>query len=326
MRTRVTELLGVDKPIMQGGMQWIGEAELAAAVSEAGGIGLITALTQPTPEALYAEIRRCHELTDRPFGVNLTTLPSIDPPPYDEYRDAAIAAGIALVESSGSNPADSTPRYQAAGVKVFHKATSVKHALKAASCGVDAVIVDGFECAGHPGEDDVPLPVLLQAVTDRVEVPVLAAGGITDGRGLASALALGADGVVMGTRFMATREARIHPRVKQAILDNDEHATNLIFRELRNTARVAKNAVSDRVVAVLGDGGTFADVRDLVAGHRGRVVYESGDLDAGIWWAGLSQALIHDVPTCAELLDRMIAQAGSIVADRLNPMLFATAG
>ncbi|HEY4377647.1 MAG TPA: nitronate monooxygenase family protein [Acidimicrobiales bacterium] len=323
MRTRFTDLFGVEKPIMQGGMQWIGHAGLAAAVSEAGGIGLITALTQPTPEDLYAEVMRCHELTDKPFGINLTTLPSIDPPPYDEYRDAAIAAGIDLVETSGSNPAEFTAHYQAAGVKVVHKATSVAHALKAARSGVDAVVVDGFECAGHPGEGDVPLLVLLPLVVDRLGVPVLAAGGIADGRGLAAALALGADGVVMGTRFMATEEARIHPRVKEAIVSNDEHATNLIFRELRNTARVAKNAVSDEVVAILRAGGTFEDVRELVAGRRGRLVYETGDLDAGIWWAGLAQSLVHEVLSCAELLDRMATEAEAVVTGRLRPMVGA---
>jgi nitronate monooxygenase len=314
MRTRITDLLGVEKPIMQGGMQWIGMAELAAAVSEAGGVGLVTALTQPTPGALDEEIRRCRGLTGRPFGVNLTTLPSIDPPPYDAYRDVIISSGVDLVETSGSNPAEWTPRFQAAGVKVFHKVTSVRHALKAAACGVDALIVDGFECAGHPGEDDIPLFTLLQAIIPRVTVPVLAAGGIADGHGLAAALAVGADGVVMGTRFMATAEARIHPNVKRAIVGNDEHATNLIFRELRNTARVAKNAISDEVVAVLSDGGTFDDIRDQVAGRRGRTVYETGDLDAGIWWAGLAQALIHDIPTCARLLDRMIGEAESDIA------------
>lgn len=314
MRTRITDLLGVEKPIMQGGMQWIGTADLAAAVSEADGIGLLTALTQATPDALDVEIRRCRGLTGRPFGVNLTTLPSIDPPPYDAYREVIMSSGVDVVETSGSNPAEWTPRFQAAGVRVFHKVTSVRHALKAAACGVDALIVDGFECAGHPGEDDVPLFTLLQAVIPRVSVPVLAAGGIADGHGLAAALAVGADGVVMGTRFMATVEAPIHPNVKRAVLGNDEHATNLIFRELRNTARVAKNAVSDEVVAALRAGATFADIRDRVAGHRGRTVYESGDLDAGIWWAGLAQTLIHDVPTCAELLDRMITEAESDIA------------
>ena len=321
LRTRFTELFGVEKPIMQGGMQWIGYADLAAAVSNAGGIGIITALTQPTPQDLFDEVERCHELTDKPFGINLTTLPSITRPPYEEYRDAAVAAGIAVVETSGSNPADFTDYYHSVDVKVIHKATSVKHAVKAAAAGVDAVVVDGFECAGHPGEDDIPGLVLIPAVADRIGVPLLAAGGIADGRGLAAALALGADGVLMGTRFMATHEARIHPRVKQALVHNDEHQTTLIFRQLRNTARVARNAVSDQVVQVLDAGGTFDDVRELVAGRRGKQVYESGDLEAGIWWAGLAQALVHDVPRCAELLERMVDEASAIIARRLHGMV-----
>ncbi|SCL20144.1 2-nitropropane dioxygenase precursor [Micromonospora pallida] len=320
MKTRITELLHIEKPIMQGGMQWIGYAELAAAVSNAGGLGLITALTQPTPQDLYNEIRRCHDLTDKPFGINLTTLPTINPPPYDEYRDAAIQAGITVVETSGSNPALFTSHYQQAGVKVIHKATSVRHALKAAAAGVDAIIVDGFECAGHPGEEDIPGLVLVPAIADRVNVPLLAAGGIGDGRGLAAALALGADGIVMGTRFMATQETPIHPDVKKRIVANDEHETNLIFRELQNTARVARNSVSEKVVEILRNGGAFEDVRDLVAGARGKQVYETGDLEAGIWWAGLAQVFVHDVPTCRELLDRIIAEAEAIISGRLTGM------
>lgn len=321
MRTRFTALTGIEKPVMQGGMQWVGYAELAAAVSNAGGLGLVTALSQPTPDDLHAEIKRARELTDKPIGINLTTLPTINPPPYDEYRDAAIQAGIDVVETSGSNPAAFTRHYQDAGVTVIHKVTSVKHALKAAEAGVDAITVDGFECAGHPGEDDIPGLVLIPAVADRVDVPILAAGGIGDGRGLAAALALGADGVVMGTRFMATREARLHDRVKRRIVSNDEHETNLIFRELNNTARVARNSISDKVVEILGVGGVFEDVRELVAGRRGKQVYETGDLDAGIWWAGLSQVFVHDVPSCHELLERIINEAESIVSDRLSTMM-----
>jgi len=330
MRTRFTDLVGVAKPLMQGGMQWLGHAELAAAVSNAGGLGLVTALTQPTPEALHAELRRCHELTDKPLGINLTTLPTITPPPYDEYRDAALDAGIDVVETSGSDPTPAVPVYRAAGVKVVHKATSVKHAVKAARAGVDAIVVDGFECAGHPGEEDVPGLVLLPAVVDAlraaseerdVDPPVvLAAGGYADGRGLAAALALGADGVVMGTRFMATTEARLHPRVKQALLDHDEHGTTLIFRELGNTARVARNGVAEHVAALTRGGADFSGVRDLVAGSRGRTVYETGDLEAGIWWAGLAQALIHDVPSCADLLDRIVEEARGLIEGRLHRM------
>lgn len=334
MRTRFTDLVGVQKPLMQGGMQWLGHAELAAAVSNAGGLGLLTALTQPTPEALHDEVRRARDLTDQPLGMNLTTLPSINQPPYDEYRDAGIEAGIDVIETSGSDPTGVVPGYHAAEVTVIHKVTSVRHALKAAAAGVDAVIVDGFECAGHPGEDDVPGLVLVPAVVDALaratrdnalaHCPVvLAAGGIADGRGLAAALSLGAEGVVMGTRFMATAEARLHPRVKQAIIDHDEHDTTLIFRELRNTARVARNAVAEQVAAITAAGGDFAAVRELVAGSRGRTVYETGDLDAGIWWAGLAQALVHDVPTCETLLERIVDEATEVVENRLSLMLTA---
>lgn len=317
MKTRFTSQFGIDAPIMQGGMQWIGNADLAAAVSNAGGLGTITALTFPTPEALAEQIRRCQDQTDKPFAVNLTTLPSINPPPYEEYQAVILDLGVPVVETSGSNPAVFVDTYHRAGVKVVHKATSVRHALKAQEAGADAVAVIGFEAAGHPGELDVPLFVLLAAAARKLTIPVLAAGGIADGRGLAASLALGAEGVLMATRFMATVEAPIHDRVKHELVDRDELQTNLIFRQLRNTARVSKNHVSDEVVAILAAGGEFGDVRELVAGRRGRTVYETGDLEAGIWWAGLSQALIDDVPTCAELIERMVAEAESVIADTL---------
>jgi NADH:quinone reductase (non-electrogenic) len=320
VRTRITELLGINAPILQGGMQWIGYADLAAAVSNAGGLGLITALSHDSPRHLFEEIRRCHDLTDRPFGVNLTMLPAINPPPYDDFRDAAIAGGVEAVETSGSNPAMLVERFHDAGAKVMHKATSIKHALKAQDVGVDAVIIDGFECAGHPGEDDVPGLVLIPATVDALSIPVVAAGGIADGRGLMAALSLGAEGVVLGTRLMATAEARIHQKVKGAIVAGDERSTQLIFRELRNTARVARNGISEHVTEILRGGGQFDDVRHLVAGLRGRTVYESGDLEAGIWWAGLSQALIHDIPTCDELIERMMAEAVAIIEGRLWAM------
>ncbi len=321
LTTRITQLLGIEAPILQGGMQWIGYADLAAAVSNAGGLGLITALSHDSPQHLHDEIRRCHDLTDKPFGINLTTLPTISPPPYAEFRDAAIAAGIAVVETSGSNPAEHTAAFHDAGVAVVHKATSIKHARKAQDVGVDAVILDGFECAGHPGEDDIPGLVLVPAALDVLDIPVVVAGGIADARGLVAALALGADGVVLGTRLMATVEARIHESVKQALVAGTEHSTNLIFRELNNTARVAKNSISDQVVEILRGGGEFGDVRELVAGRRGRTVYQTGDLEAGIWWAGLSQALIHDIPTCAELLSRIVADAEQIIDERLRKLV-----
>jgi NADH:quinone reductase (non-electrogenic) len=317
MKTRFTEAFGIDLPLMQGGMQWVGRAELVAAVAEAGALGCITALTQPTPEALSEEIRRCREMTDKPFGVNLTILPSISPPPYAEYREAIVEAGVKIVETAGSNPEKHLEHLRPAGVKVVHKATSVRHALKAEALGVDAVSIDGFECAGHPGEDDVPGLVLIAAAADALSIPIIASGGIADGRGLVAALALGADGVNMGTRWMCTAESPIHQRIKERMVANDERSTNVIFRPFRNTARVVKNSVSDEVLRIQADGGEFEDVRELVAGRRGAKVYETGDPEAGIWWAGQAQGLIHDVPTVAELVARIVAEARGLVASRL---------
>jgi nitronate monooxygenase len=321
MKTRFTEAFGIDLPLMQGGMQWVGRAELVAAVAEAGALGCITALTQPTPEALSEEIRRCRELTDKPFGVNLTILPSISPPPYAEYREAIVEAGVKIVETAGSNPEEHLEHLRPAGVKVVHKATSVRHALKAEALGVDAVSIDGFECAGHPGEDDVPGLVLIAAAADALSIPIIASGGIADGRGLVAALALGADGVNMGTRWMCTAESPIHQRIKERMVANDERSTNVIFRPFRNTARVVKNSVSDEVLRIQSDGGQFEDVRELVAGRRGAKVYETGDPEAGIWWAGQAQGLIHDVPTVAELVARIVAEARGLVASRLPATL-----
>ncbi|WP_172671017.1 nitronate monooxygenase family protein [Rhodococcus sp. RD6.2] len=318
MRTRFTEVFGVEHPIVQGGMMWVGRAELVAAVANSGALGFITALTQPTPEDLVKEIARCRDLTDKPFGVNLTILPSIAPPPYAEYRQAIVESGIKVVETAGSNPVDHLPHFKDAGVKVIHKCTSVRHAIKAERVGVDAVSIDGFECAGHPGEDDVPGLVLIPAATAQVRIPVIASGGIADARGLVAALALGAEGVNMGTRFMCTQESPVADEVKRQIVANSELDTKLIFRTLRNTARVASNAVSSEVVDIESRGGaTFEDIRELVAGARGRKVFEDGDLDAGIWTAGQCQGLIDDVPTVGELVSRMVAEAESIIAGRL---------
>ena len=319
--TRFCELFGVEYPIVQGGMQWVGRAELVSAVAEAGGLGFLTALTQPTPEALAAEIRRCRELTDKPFGVNLTILPSINPPPYAEYRDAIITGGVRIVEMAGFNPAEHLPVFRAAGVRVLHKCTSVRHAVKAQELGVDAVSIDGFECAGHPGEDDIPGLVLIPAAAERISVPMIASGGFADARGLVAALALGADGINMGTRFLATVEAPVHENVKRRLVAATERDTELIFRPLRNTARVARNSVSTKVVSILDDGGAFEDVRDLVAGDRGRKVFEVGDLDLGIWTAGLVQGLIHDIPTVAELIRRIVTEARELIAERLTGTL-----
>lgn len=311
--TRFTREFGITAPVVQGGMMWVGRAELAAAVSEAGGLGIITALTQPTPEALVAEVARARELTDKPLGVNLTILPAITPPPYEEYRDAIIAAGIRIVETAGSSPEPHMPTFLEHGVKVIHKCTSVRHALKAEKLGAAAVSIDGFECAGHPGEDDIPGLVLVPAAADVLSIPFLASGGFADGRGLAAALALGADGVNMGTRFMCSTESPIADEVKKRIVDADERDTNLIFRTLRNTARVAKNSVSDEVVQILADGGAFEDVRDLVAGARGRTVFDAGDIEAGIWSVGMVQGLIHDVPDAGEIVTRVVSQAESVI-------------
>lgn len=318
LTTAFTETFGVRHPIVQGGMQWVGRAELAAAVSEAGGLGIITALTQPSPEDLFKEVKRAQDLTDQPLGVNLTILPTINPPPYDEYRRAIAEAGVRIVETAGQNPEPHLPFFHDHGIKVLHKCTSVRHAVKAESIGVDGVSIDGFECAGHPGEDDVPGLILIPAATSKLSIPVIASGGIADERGLVAALALGADGVNMGTRFMCTQESYIHDDVKQAIVQATERDTNLIFRPLRNTARVARNAVSTEVVEKLDEGGQFEDIRELVAGVRGREVYETGNLDAGVWSVGLVQGLIHDVPTVKELIDRMVAGAEEIIGRRLG--------
>lgn len=317
IRTPFTEMFGIEAPIVQGGMMWVGRAELAAAVSEAGGLGVITALTQPTPDALRAEIDRTRALTDKPFGVNLTILPSISPPPYDEYRRAIIESGVKIVETAGSNPAVHISDFRDAGVRIIHKCTSVRHAVKAQALGVDAISIDGFECAGHPGEDDIPGLVLIPAASRELEIPVIASGGFADGRGLAAALALGADGVNMGTRFVATEESPVHSAVKARLVDASELDTELIFRTLGNTSRVATNSVSREVVQILADGGAFEDVRELVAGARGRRVFEEGDLEAGIWTTGTSQGLIHDVPRVGELIPRIVAEAESIIRDRL---------
>ncbi|PTL59594.1 nitronate monooxygenase [Paraconexibacter algicola] len=320
-KTRFTETFGIEHPIVQGGMQWVGRAELVAAVANAGALGCITALTQPTPEDLVKEIERCRELTDKPFGVNLTILPSITPPPYAEYAQAIVEGGVKIVETAGNNPTEFLKIFKPAGVKVIHKATTVRHALKAESIGVDAVSVDGLDCAGHPGEDDVTNLVLIPAAADKMSIPIIASGGIGDARGLVAALALGADAVNMGTRFMCTVESPIHDNIKQHIVQADERQTQHIFRSFRNTARVARNAISEQVVEIEKNGGQFEDVKDLVSGARGKTVYEKGDPDAGIWTAGLVQGLIHDVPTCQELVERMITEAEAIITERLSGLL-----
>jgi NADH:quinone reductase (non-electrogenic) len=318
MKTRATTILGIEHPVVQGGMQWVATAELAAAVSNAGGLGVISALTTGSPENLAREIGRCRNLTDRPFGVNLTILPSISPPPYDEYRDVIVRAKVPVVETAGNNPGAFVDVFKAHGITTIHKCTSVRHALKAESMGFDIVSIDGFECAGHPGEDDVPGLVLIPAATALLRIPVLASGGMADGRGLVAALALGAEGISMGTRFMCTRESPIHQRIKDAIVAGTELDTELIFRPLRNTSRVASNSVSREAVEVLANGGQFEDVKELVAGARGRRVYTEGDPEHGIWTVGMVQGLIHDIPSCGELIARIVREAEDLIDSRLG--------
>jgi NAD(P)H-dependent flavin oxidoreductase YrpB (nitropropane dioxygenase family) len=319
--TRFTELFGVEHPIAQGGMQWVGTAELVSAVANAGALGFLTALTQPTPEALMREIERCRGMTDKPFGVNLTILPSITPPPYAEYRQAIIESGVKAVETAGYKPQEHVDAFKAAGVKVIHKCTAVRHALSAERMGVDAISIDGFECAGHPGEDDIPGLILIPAAADRVKVPILASGGFADGRGLVAALALGADGVNMGTRFCATQEAPIHDGIKQAIVANDERATELLFRSYRNTARVAKNAVAIEAVRIEREGHPFEAISHLVKGVRGREGLLNGDPEHGIWTAGMVQGLIHDIPSVKDMVDRIISDAEDIISERLQGLM-----
>lgn len=317
IKTRLTDLTGVRHPIVQGGMQWVATAPLVAAVANSGALGFLSALTQPTPSDLSREIERCRALTSEPFGVNLTILPSISPPPYAEYRRAIIDSGVKIVETAGANPLEHLEDFKAAGITVVHKCTSVRHAVSAQRIGVDAVSIDGFECAGHAGEDDTPGLVLIPAAADELDIPIIASGGFADGRGLVAALALGADGINMGTRFMCTVESEIHDNVKQRILDSDIRQTDLIFRELKNTSRVARNAISERVVESLRHGATFDDVRDLVAGKRGRLVYETGDLDHGIWTTGMAQGLVRDVPTVMDMVNRIVDEAESLIRSRL---------
>jgi nitronate monooxygenase len=319
MKTRITELLGIEHPIIQGGMHYVGFAELAAAVSNAGGLGIITGLTQKTPELLAKEIAKCREMTDKPFGVNLTFLPTFAKPPYPEYIRAIIEGGIKVVETAGRNPEPYMPYLKAAGIKVIHKCTSVRHSLKAEAIGCDAVSVDGFECGGHPGEDDIPNFILLPRAAEELKIPFVASGGMADGRSLVAALALGAEGINMGTRFMATREAPIHDNVKKAIVEASELDTRLIMRSLRNTERVLMNEGVKRVLEIereKGDTLTIDDIHDQVAGIYPKVMTD-GDMQAGAWSCGMVAGLIHDVPSCKELIDRIMAEADGLIHQRL---------
>ena len=300
-------------------MQWVGFAGLVSAVSNAGALGILTALSQPTPEDLVKEIEKTRGMTDQPFGVNLTILPTINPPPYEEYAQAIVGSGVKIVETAGRSPEPFMELFKEYDVKVIHKCTSVRHALKAQAVGVDAITIDGFECAGHPGEDDIPSLVLLPQAVEALDIPVAGCGGFSDGKSLVAALALGGEAIVMGTRFMATKEAGVHQNVKDKMTEADELSTNLMFRTMHNTARVFKNSVSNEVVEIESTGSaTFEDVKDLVAGQRGRVVFEEGDLEHGIWSAGISVARVKDIPTCEEMVSRLISDANNIIDDRLQ--------
>ncbi len=323
MKTRITELFGIEHPILQGGMHFVGLAELAAAVSNAGGLGIITGLTQRTPQDLAREIARCREMTVRPFGVNLTFLPSVTQPDYPGYIRAIIEGGVKIVETAGNNPQRWMPELKAAGIKVIHKCTSVRHALKAESIGCDAISVDGFECGGHPGEDDVPNFILLPRAAEALSVPFVASGGMADARSLVAALALGAEGMNMGTRFMATVEAPIHENVKQALVGASELDTRLVMRPLRNTERVLVNAGVERLIEkerALGAAIKFEDIVGEVAGVYPAIM-QRGEMDAGAWSCGMVAGLIHDIPTCGELISRIMAEAEALIRGRLEGLL-----
>jgi NAD(P)H-dependent flavin oxidoreductase YrpB (nitropropane dioxygenase family) len=326
LKTRITQLLGIEHPIIQGGMHHVGLAELASAVSNAGGLGIITGLTQPTPEKLAAEIARCREMTDKPFGVNLTFLPAVNPPDYPGYIDAIISSRtVFVVETAGNNPQKYLPALKDAGIKIIHKCTAVRHALKAQSIGCDAVSVDGFECGGHPGEDDIPNMILLPRAADELKIPFVASGGMADARSLVAALAMGAEGMNMGTRFIATQEAPVHLHVKQAILDATELDTRLIMRSLRNTERVLMNEAVERLLVKereLGSKLTFADIATEVAGVYPRIM-KQGDMKAGAWSCGMVVGLIHDIPTCKQLIDRIMSEARALIRGRLEGLLAA---
>lgn len=323
IHTPFTEMFDVQHPILCGGMTGYGTAPLISAVANAGALGFLTALTQPTPEDLVKEIAATRDMTDRSFGVNLTILPTINPVPYDEYRRAIIESGITVVETAGSSPAPHLPDFHAAGIKVIHKATSVRHALSAQKKGVDAISIDGFECAGHPGEDDVPGLILIPAAVKALSIPVIASGGIATGSGLVAALALGASAVNMGTRFIATDEAPVHDNVKRQVVANSELDTRLIFRSLHNTARVARNSVADEIARIGSQPeATFADVAELASGVRGRQrVLADGDVEGGVWWAGQTQGLIDEVAPCRDVIDRIVAEAEEIISSRLPSYL-----
>jgi NAD(P)H-dependent flavin oxidoreductase YrpB (nitropropane dioxygenase family) len=320
LKTKFTKLFGVEHPIIQGGMQWVGRAEFVAAVSNAGALGVLTGLTQPSPDELRREIEKTQKLTDKPFGVNLTILPTLKPVPYDDYLQAIIDSGVKIIETAGRSPEPYMQRIKQAGMKVVHKCTSVRFARKAEQLGVDAVSIDGFECAGHPGEDDVPGLILFARAAEEVKIPLIASGGIADSRGLVAALALGCDGINMGSRFVATKEAPVHDSIKQLMLESDEKSTKLVFRTLRNTERVFANSVASKIIDMEAAGKGIDEIGPVASGQKGRLVFEQGSREAGIWAIGLSMGLIHDIPTVAELVSRMVSEASAIINDRLRSL------
>jgi nitronate monooxygenase len=320
LKTRFTEMFGIEHPIIQGGMQWIGRADFVASVSNAGALGILTALTQPSPDDLRREIDKTRGLTKKPFGVNLTILPTLRPVPYDDYLEAIIDSGVKIIETAGRSPEPYMARLKASGIRVVHKCTSVKHALKAEQVGVDVVSIDGFECAGHPGEDDIPGLVLFPRAAEELKIPLIASGGIADARGLVAALALGCDGVNMGSRFLATKEAPIHDSIKQLILESDERSTKLIFRTLRNTERVFGNSVAQRIIEMEAAGKGIDEIGPVASGLKGRLVFEQGEREVGIWAVGASIGLIHDILTVKELVSRMSRDASQLINERLRRM------
>jgi NADH:quinone reductase (non-electrogenic) len=322
LKTRITELFGIQRPIVQGGLMWVARSELASAVGNAGGIGFMTALTFPEPEGLRAEIRKCRELTDKPFGINLTFLPTMRPPDYPAYIDVCIEEDIRFIETAGRNPEAYMDQLKSAGIKVVHKCTSVRHAVKAQKIGCDAVSIDGFEAAGHPGEDDVTTMILVPLTRDAIDLPIIASGGLGDGRGLVGALGLGADGINMGTRFVATREAPVHANVKQALIDHSERDTRLIMRTLRNTERVMHNPVVDKVLEIESRGNTqIADIAPFVSGMVGKEMLEQGQMEKGILAAGQTMGFVQDIPTCKELLDRIMMDAEQIIKEKFSQVI-----
>ncbi len=325
MKTRITEMFGIEHPIVQGGMHYVGFAELAAAVSNAGGLGIITGLTQKTPADLANEIARCKDMTDKPFGVNLTFLPGFAAPPYPEYIEAIVKGGVKIVETAGRSPEAYMPALKDAGITVIHKCTSVRHSLKAEKIGCDAVSVDGFECGGHPGEDDIPNMILLPRAAEELSIPFVASGGMGNAKQLVAALALGADGINMGTRFIATKEAPVHQNVKDALIKATELDTRLVMRPLRNTERVLNNPAVEKIIEIEKEKGTnlgIDDIKELVGGVYPKVMMD-GDMDAGAWSCGMVAGLIHDIPTCQELVEGIMSEATSIIEGRLQSVLTA---